>query len=132
MVVRWLHRSRACLPGVMALVMAGCASGAPKYVKPEPTAPADWTTWRSGDASLHEPLETSETLPENWWAAFSDPVLDELQRQAVEASPDLMTAALHFAQSRVQRQTVSPQHGLQGNLYASATGRRVELPLPGE
>ena len=124
MVVRRLHRYRACSPGLIALVMAGCASGAPKYVKPEPPAPPDWMTWRSGDASLHEPLETGETLPENWWAAFSDPVLDELQRQAVQASPDLKTAALHFAQARVQRQTVSPQHGLQGNLYASATGRR--------
>ena len=112
------------MPGVIALVMAGCASGAPKYVKPEPPAPPDWMTWRSGDASLHEPLETGETLPENWWAAFSDPVLDELQRLAVQASPDLKTAALHFAQARVQRQTVSPQHGVQGNLYASATGRR--------
>ena len=44
-------------------------------------------------------------------------MLDELQRQAVQASPDLKTAALHFAQARVQRQAVSPQHGLQGNLY---------------
>ena len=124
MIVRWLHRSRACVPGVAALILAGCASGAPKYVKPEPPAPPDWTTWRSGDASLREPLETSETLPENWWAAFSDPVLDELQNLAIQASPDLKTAALHFAQARVQRQTVSPQHGLQGNLNASATGRR--------
>src|SRR6478752_9784995 len=124
MVVRGRHRYRAYSAGVIALVMAGCASGAPKYVKPEPPAPPDWTTWRSGDTSLHEPLETSETLPENWWAAFTDPVLNELQRLAVQASPDLKTAALHFAQARVQRQTVSPQHGLQGNLNASATGRR--------
>jgi NodT family efflux transporter outer membrane factor (OMF) lipoprotein len=124
MVVGRLHRYRVWLSGVIALVMAGCASGAPKYVKPEPKAPPDWMTWRSGDASLHEPLDTSETLPENWWAPFSDPVLDELQRQAVQASPDLKTAALHFAQSRVQRQTVSPQHGLEGNLNASAAGRR--------
>ena len=124
MVLRRVHRYRACFPGIVALVMAGCASGAPKYVKPDPPAPPDWTTWRSGDASLHEPLETSEALPENWWAPFSDPVLDELQRQAVQASPDLKTAALHFAQARVQRQTVTPQHVPQGNLYANATGRR--------
>ena len=124
MILGRLHRYRACVPGVIALVVAACATGAPKYVKPEPQAPPDWTTWRSGDASLHEPLDTGEALPQNWWAAFSDPVLDELQRQAIDASPDLKTAALHFAQARVQRQAVSPQHGLQGNLYASATGRR--------
>jgi hypothetical protein len=75
-------------------------------------------------AKARRQYDTSVVLPENWWAAFSDPVLDALQREAVQASPDLKTAALHFAQARVQRQTVSPQHGLQGNLTASATGRR--------
>ena len=118
-----LHRLRTCSLGIVALVMAGCAT-APAYVKPEPLSPPDWMTWRSGDASLHELPDTSEPLPENWWAAFADPVLDELQRQAVQASPDLKTAALHFAQARVQRQTVNPQHGVQGGLNASATGRR--------
>jgi NodT family efflux transporter outer membrane factor (OMF) lipoprotein len=124
MAVHRLHRHRAWVSGVMALTLAGCATGAPKYEKPVPQAPPDWTTWRSGDASLHPPLDASEALPENWWAAFSDPVLDALQRQAIQASPDLKTAALHFAQARVQRQTVSAQRGPQVNLNASATARR--------
>jgi NodT family efflux transporter outer membrane factor (OMF) lipoprotein len=118
-----LHRSRGWILGVTALVMAGCATGAPTYVKPQPQAPPDWMTWRSGDPSLHPPV-SGEALPENWWAPFSDPVLDELQQQAVQASPDLKTAALHFAQARVQRQTVSAQRGPQANLNASATARR--------
>ena len=46
--------------------------------------------------------------------------------ETVTARPG--AAALHFAQARVQRQTVSPQHGLQGNLYASATGRPMWRP----
>jgi NodT family efflux transporter outer membrane factor (OMF) lipoprotein len=124
MVVRGLHRYRVWIPGVIALAMAGCATGAPKYVKPEPQAPTDWLTWRSGDPSLHPAIETSETLPENWWAAFTDPVLDELQRQAVQASPDLKTAALHFAQARVQRLTVSAQRGPQVNVSADASALR--------
>lgn len=101
--------------------MVGCASGAPTYVKPEPQAPPDWMTWRSGDASLHEPLDTSETLPENWWAAFSDPLLDELQHLAIQASPDLKTAALHFAQARV----LNSQRGLLQARFdkASSEGR---------
>src|SRR5689334_17978127 len=119
-----LHRSRGWILGVTALVTAGCATGAPTYVKPEPQAPPDWMTWRSGDPSLHPQVDSGETLPENWWAPFSDPVLDELQQQAVQASPDLKTAALHFAQARVQRQTVSAQRGPQVNLNASATARR--------
>jgi NodT family efflux transporter outer membrane factor (OMF) lipoprotein len=73
---------------------------------------------------LRGPLENGEALPENWWAAFADPVLDELQDQAVRVSPDLQTAALHFAQARVQRLTVTAQRGPQVDLNAAATAQR--------
>jgi NodT family efflux transporter outer membrane factor (OMF) lipoprotein len=109
---------------MIALILGGCASKAPPYVKPQPSVPADWTTWRSGDETLRGSLPTSEALPANWWDAFGDPVLNQLQDRAVKVSPDLQTAALHFAQARVQRQTVSAQRGPQVNLNASATARR--------
>src|SRR5688572_906627 len=109
---------------VIALTLSGCASKAPQYVKPQPPVPADWTTWRSGDDTLRGSLPTGAALPENWWDAFDDPVLNQLQDRAVKVSPDLQTAALHFAHARVQRQTVSAQRGPQANLTASATARR--------
>ncbi len=122
--IRSPHRRRAWSASVIALAMAGCATGAPTYVKPEPQAPGDWTTWRSGDPTLQPQLGSSDTLPDDWWAVFSDPVLDALQQQAVQASPDLETAALHFAQARVQRLTVSAQRGPQAGVGASATEQR--------
>ena len=42
-------------------------------------------------------------MPSQWWLAFGDPVLNQLQQRAVAASPDLRTAALRYAQARVQR-----------------------------
>jgi NodT family efflux transporter outer membrane factor (OMF) lipoprotein len=53
-----------------------------------------------------------------------DPVLDELERRAVAASPDLRTAALHFAQARVQRGVTAAQAGPQVNGTAGATRQR--------
>jgi NodT family efflux transporter outer membrane factor (OMF) lipoprotein len=91
---------------MVILALTGCTVG-PDHVKPEPPAPEDWSTWRSSDESLRVPVGVSESLPADWWRAFNDPVLDGLQQRAVEASPDLQTAALHYAQARVQRTGVA-------------------------
>src|SRR5262245_18560805 len=84
-----------------AVILAACAVG-PDHVTPETAAPDDWSTWRSADESLRVPVLVGEKLPPDWWHAFNDPVLDRLQQRAIEASPDLLTAALHYAQARTQ------------------------------
>lgn len=84
------------------LLLAGCVMG-PNYVAPNPDAPDDWTSWRSADPSLVAAPAAGESLPADWWRGFQDPVLDGLVDRALAASPDLQTAALHFAQARVQR-----------------------------
>ncbi|VCU70696.1 Cation efflux system protein CusC precursor [Pigmentiphaga humi] len=94
------------------LALAGCAAG-PDFAKPEPEAPDDWTSWRGADDTLRAPIDAGAALRPQWWEAFGDPVLNRLQRQALEASPDLQTAALRFAQARVQRSTVAAQRGPQ-------------------
>ncbi|KIZ36945.1 RND transporter, partial [Stutzerimonas stutzeri] len=83
------------LAGALAAALAGCAVR-PDFVKPTPAAPDDWTSWRSGDASLRIPTEATQALPAQWWQAFNDATLDALQRRASDASPDLHTAALRF------------------------------------
>ena len=107
----------------VAAVLTGCAVG-PDHVSPETAAPEDWSTWRSGDESLQVPIVVSESVPPDWWSAFEDPVLNELQRRAVEASPDLMTAALHYAQARAQRSGVAAQRLPELSLAGSANRQR--------
>lgn len=108
----------------LALGLTGCAVG-PVFQKPTAQAPDDWTTWRSGEASLRIPVEAKQAMPAQWWLAFHDSVLDQLQQRAIERSPDLRTAALHFAQARSQRSTVAAQQGPEVNASGSVTRQRL-------
>lgn len=96
--------------GALALSLAACTLG-PAHVRPPTPAPADWSEWRAGEPSLLTAAAT-DALPEPWWRGFDDPVLDELQQRALAASPDLQTAALHFAQARARRGTAAAQRGV--------------------
>ena len=108
---------------LLALALAGCAVG-PDFVKPTPATPDDWTSWRSADDALRMPVGNEQTLPADWWRAFGDPTLDQLAQRAFEASPDLQTAALRFAQARAQRSTVEAQRGPQVDASGGAVRQR--------
>ncbi|ARN23243.1 efflux transporter outer membrane subunit [Piscinibacter gummiphilus] len=114
------HRIAAAL--ALLLAMAACTTG-PDFTKPASPAPDDWTRWRSADESLRLPPGREE-LPERWWEAFGDPVLNQLQEQAVMGSPDLRTAALHFVQARVQRGAADARAWPEVGAYASVNRQR--------
>ena len=116
------HRLRSGLT-VCVLALAGCTVG-PNFTRPTPTAPDDWTSWRSGDDSLHAPVAAAPALQADWWHAFHDPVLDALEERAFAASLDLRTAALHYAEARTRGDTTAAQHGPQVDLNGSATRQR--------
>ncbi|MDU4252259.1 efflux transporter outer membrane subunit [Pseudomonas sp.] len=105
------------------LALAGCAVG-PDYETPKPQAPASWQAAHSGDARL-PPAEGSTRLSEDWWTLFNDPVLNNLQRRADKASPDLNSAMLRFAQSRMQRQMVAAQRSVDVNASGGVTRQRM-------
>ncbi len=105
------------------ILLAGCAVG-PDYEAPQPQAPASWQAAHSGDTQLH-PAQGDVRLGEDWWTLFDDPVLNNLQRRADKASPDLRTAVLRFAQSRMQRQMVAAQRGVDVNASAGVTRQRM-------
>lgn len=125
--------------------LGACAAG-PDFVQPTPAIqpPADWTTLRAGDPSLHDAALAGERAEPSgdWWKAFGDPVLDALEARAAVASPDLQTAALRFAESRAQRRAVAAQRGPQANLGTSvqrqrpsengATSRTIDVLAPAD
>lgn len=108
---------------LLAAALAGCAVG-PDFKPPATQAPEDWTAWRSADESLVTPLPAGESLPVDWWRAFGDPVLDGLEQRALAASPDLRTAALHFAQARAQRAVAAGPQAPQVDLTGAVTRQR--------
>lgn len=114
---------QALLTSTLAATLAGCTVG-PDFKRPTAAAPADWQSWRSGDASLRGVAASDNPLPADWWRGFADPVLDELEKRAFAASPDLQTAALHFTQARVQRGNAAAAGLPQVNASAGASHQR--------
>ena len=118
--------ARWCISfGVISVVLAACAVG-PAFKQPTPDAPAAWSSWHGGDAALQEPAirGNQAPVPKRWWETFDEATLNALEIRAGTANPDLRTAALHFAQSRAQRQTVAAQFGPQLNGKTSANRNR--------
>jgi len=78
-----------------AIAVAGCAVG-PDYKRPTPDLPVAWkleAPWRTG-----APADAADKG--DWWKAFGDPQLDELEARASEHSPTLAIAAARLAQAR--------------------------------
>ncbi|CAN7318147.1 efflux transporter outer membrane subunit [Variovorax paradoxus] len=109
----------------LALLLAGCAVG-PDHRPAQPQAPADWAAWHGGSAALlgAERKAAPTAVASGDWRAFGDPLLDQLQARALAANHDLQTAALHFAQSRVQRTAAAAQQAPQLNASASVNRQR--------
>lgn len=101
-------------------LLAACASVGPDFVAPVAPVAADAVRL---DAASRLAAGT-QTLPEAWWTVFGDATLDTLQGRALDASPDLRTAALRFAQARVQRRMVAAQGGPELDLSAQAMRQR--------
>lgn len=130
MIASFLTRSSPpCLAGALAAalaaaLLAGCAVG-PDYQAPATPAPDSWQDWRSGQPAADAgATPATAPAPAQWWTLFDDPVLDQLQQRAAQASPDLRTAALRFAQSRMRRVTVAAQRGPAVDATGAVTRQR--------
>jgi outer membrane protein, multidrug efflux system len=82
---------RAATLAVMGLLLGGC-SLAPAYQAPVVAMPATYE--HAETAAIHS------ALPQAWWRAFQDPVLDQLQQQLSAANPSLSLAVAHYDAAR--------------------------------
>ena len=76
-------------------MMAGCAVG-PDYKRPAADLPVTWTLeqpWRTG-----APADAADKG--DWWKAFGDAQLNDLEQKAMADSPTLAIAAARLAQAR--------------------------------
>lgn len=114
----------------IGMVLAGCSVG-PNFQTPETDAPSNWADrpTSASELSLSLPVSTA-VLPQAWWQVFHDATLDALQKRALQNSPDLQTAALRFAQSRVQQRMVASQATPEIGLNAQATRQRQSEHAP--
>ncbi|MEJ8846111.1 efflux transporter outer membrane subunit [Variovorax rhizosphaerae] len=99
------------------VLITGCAAVGPDYKAAAVDAPADFSAWHGGSAEL-APAPQRASVPAAapfGWSVFADPTLDALQARAMAANNDLKTAALRFAQSRVQGDATRSQQWPQVN-----------------
>lgn len=90
---------RLLLAGAASLILAGCATVGPNFVRP--VAPTTTGYAMSGDA----PVEGARTVSladgrGAWWSAFNSADLDRIIRQALADSPTLAEADARLAASR--------------------------------
>ena len=103
-----------------ALAAGGCAVG-PDYQRPAPDLPVAWkldAPWRTG-----APADAADKG--DWWKAFGDAQLDELEKRAMADSPTLAIAAARLAQARA---TVTAQSaGLFPSLSLTSHDQRFRI-----
>ena len=78
-----------------AMAVAGCAVG-PDYKRPAADLPVAWkleAPWRTG-----APADAADKG--DWWKAFGDTQLNDLEQRAMADSPTLAIAAARLAQAR--------------------------------
>ena len=92
----WVWRSSILM---MAFHVSACLPHidlAPDYQPAEFVVPASW----HGSSPFVEAKPSDGELRQDWWALFDDPVLNNLEEQAMAANPDLQAAAERFVQAR--------------------------------
>ena len=92
----------------MALCLCGCRLGG-KYVRPQSETPCEWKT----EVPAEKPSAPYCPL---WWDVFNDPILSDLEIQAINNSPNLQEAVERVVQARafarVDRAALYPQVNL--------------------
>jgi outer membrane protein, multidrug efflux system len=101
-------RSTVAIGLVTVMAVSGCALG-PKYQRPSAPVP---TQFKESDAQPSEASGTSPIAYSNWWLAFNDPTLNQLESDADSANQDIRVAFARVDQAeaaaRYARSFMSP------------------------
>ena len=109
-------------PAAALLLLGACTAG-PDYGPPAVAVPAAYS---GGDAS-----GAADSTLARWWAAFDDPVLDDLIARAQAGNLDVRQAAARVAEARAQERVVRARGGPSLNAGAQAGYTRLsENSLP--
>ncbi|MGE8163743.1 efflux transporter outer membrane subunit [Paraburkholderia sp. NPDC080076] len=118
-----LRFARGFALATIAALMAGCAVG-PDYHRPTVSVPATWKELDGWSAARPD----AASLPKgDWWTAFQDPLLDQLEPQVAVSNQTVQQAAANYQQAladvRLARASLFPTLGVAG----SATRQRAGI-----
>ena len=116
------------------LILASCRVGPRVHiVNPVPVAPItvkqDTVLYRKADSAFaQKSTQVLRVLPvDNWWEIFNDPILDSLERIAIDANWDLQTAAGKVEETRALIRVAYAD--LYPSLVLNPTGTRQQLSV---
>jgi multidrug efflux system outer membrane protein len=96
---------RTILAAAIAASLAAC-SLAPKYAVPDVHAPAAYKELGSDAEGTWQPALPAEAAARGeWWKAFNDAQLDDLETQALAGNPGLLAAAARVQEARGAERT---------------------------
>ncbi|MBU6268980.1 MAG: efflux transporter outer membrane subunit [Sphingomonadales bacterium] len=107
-----------------ALALAACTTVGPNYRVPDqavvraPAAQAPFAEAAPGVA-------TAAPLPDRWWHLYNDPVLDDLEQQALAANTDLRIAAANLERARAVTSAAEARH--EPDIGVSVAAERARL-----
>jgi NodT family efflux transporter outer membrane factor (OMF) lipoprotein len=112
----------------LALTLSSCnwfpaVDLSPRYDPPQYVVPASW----HGASPFVEANPSDAQLRPDWWKLYNDPVLDELEEQAMAANPDLQAAAERFVQARDMMMKARSQYLPQVGLGFDASNNRQSI-----
>jgi multidrug efflux system outer membrane protein len=85
---------------LVAVGLSGC-SLIPQFDPPPVEIPAQYKELGPEERGSWKEAQPADTVPRGeWWKVFRDPILDQLESQAVAANQNLKSAAARVAQSR--------------------------------
>ena len=117
-------RALPLAPLTAALLLAGCMVG-PDYHRPQVTVPA---TWKELPGWTQAEPEAAQGAKGEWWTAFQDPLLDELEPLVQVSNQTVRQSYANYQQAlaevRVARASLFPTIGITGSLARerSSTG----------
>ncbi|MEK6804310.1 MAG: efflux transporter outer membrane subunit [Nitrospirota bacterium] len=126
---RLLRSCRQCSgPVLLVLSLSACnwfpaVDLAPRYDPPQYVVPASW----KGASPFVEAKPSDGELRPDWWKLFNDPILNEIEEQAMAANPDLQAAAERFVQARDVMMRARSQYLPHVGLGIGASGNKESV-----
>lgn len=109
------------LAAASAVTLAACAAG-PDYAAPQTPSSA-----AGAFIGARSPLVTGDTVADDWWRLYNDPVLDRLVADAIAANKDLGIATARVARARAALREAGADRLPSTNVSAGATyGRQSQ------
>lgn len=123
-----------CLPIKAAMlaggliVLAGCTVG-PNYQRPPVASPATWQV-DPADAYWRPAAPSHALLAQDWWKAFDDPLLDDLETRALAGNETVQIVAARYHAARATLASVASAELPSVDLAAGASRYKISADRP--